>query len=252
MGEREVFEGVLWGLAALGAVTFVTLLFVDAPYGRHVRTGFGRLVSATAGWIAMESTAAAVPVATFVLAGAPLGPVPWICLGLWELHYLHRAFVYPLRRRAAGTMPGLVVAMGMLFNFANGWVNARWLSHLAPPRDLSWLTGPRFLAGLCLFAAGLAVNVHSDEVLRDLRARGRGGYAVPQRGLHRLVASPNYLGELVEWIGFAVLTWSPAAAVFAFWTAANLVPRALANLRWYRRTFPDYPRHRRALVPFLL
>lgn len=57
---------------------------------------------------------------------------------------------------------------------------------------------------------------------------------------------------IVEWTGFAVLTWSPAAAAFAFWTAANLVPRALANLRWYRRTFPDYPRSRRALVPFLL
>jgi hypothetical protein len=209
-------------------------------------------MSGTRGWVLMESTAAIVPAATFLLAGAPLGPVPWIFLALWEVHYVYRAFVYPFRRRVAGAMPVLVVALGMLFNLVNGYLNGRWLSHFGPSLGLAWLAGPRFLAGLFLFLAGLAVNVHSDQVLLDLRAGGRTGYAVPQRGLHRLVASPNYLGELVEWAGFAILTWSPAAAVFVLFTAANLVPRAIANLRWYRRTFPDYPRRRRALVPFLL
>jgi hypothetical protein len=252
MSERALFDGLLRALVVLGALTFLALLHVVAPYGRHVRRGFGPLVSGTAGWVLMESTAALVPVAIFLLARAPLGPVPWIFLALWEAHYLYRAFVYPFRRRNAGEMPVLVVAMGMLFNLANGYLNARWLSHFGPALDLSWLAGPRFLAGLCLFAAGFAVHLHSDQVLLDLRARGVGGYSMPQRGLHRLVASPNYLGELVEWAGFAILTWSPAAAVFVFWTAANLVPRALANLRWYRRTFPDYPPHRRALVPFVL
>src|SRR5512146_342177 len=149
-------------------------------------------------------------------------------------------------------MPAVVVALGMAFNLLNGWANAAWLSHLGPARDPGWLAGPRFLGGLALFAAGLAVNHHSDQVLLALRRRGERGYAVPDRGLHRLVASPNYLGELVEWAGFAVLTWSPAAAVFALWNAANLVPRALAHLRWYRRTFPEYPRERRALIPYLL
>lgn len=252
MSERALFDALLWALVALGVVVFVVLLFVVAPYGRHARRGFGPLVGGTLGWVLMESTAAVVPFATFLLAGAPLGPVPWIFLALWEAHYLYRGFVYPFRRRHAGALPVLVVAMGMVFNLVNGYLNGRWLSHFAPPLDLAWLAGPRFLVGLGLFVVGVAVNQHSDQVLLELRARGQGGYRVPQRGLHRLVACPNYLGELVEWIGFAVLTWSPAAAVFAFWTAANLVPRAISHLRWYRRTFHDYPRHRRALVPFLL
>ena len=252
MSERAWFDAMLWAFVALGVATFLALLFVVAPYGRHVRRGFGPLVSGTLGWVLMESPAALVPLATFLLAGASLGPVPWISLALWEAHYLYRGVLYPFRRKVAGEMPMLVVAMGMFFNVVNGYLNGRWLSHFAPPLDLAWLTGPRFLGGLCLFVVGFAVNQHSDQVLLDLRARGQGGYSIPQRGLHRLVACPNYLGELAEWTGFAVLTWSPAAAVFVFWTAANLVPRAIANLRWYRRTFPDYPRHRRALVPFLL
>jgi len=87
--------------------------------------------------------------------------------------------------------------------------------------------------------------------LRTLRAPGERGYKIPHGGLYRFVSAPNYFGELVEWSGFALAAWSPAALVFVVWTAANLAPRAWANHRWYRRTFADYPTGRRALVPFL-
>ena len=65
------------------------------------------------------------------------------------------------------------------------------------------------------------------------------------------MASPNYLGEIIEWSGFALMSWSPAALAFAFYTVANLAPRAAAHRRWYRETFPDYPSHRKALIPYL-
>jgi protein-S-isoprenylcysteine O-methyltransferase Ste14 len=65
------------------------------------------------------------------------------------------------------------------------------------------------------------------------------------------VTCPNYLGEIIEWLGFALATWSLAGLAFALYTAANLGPRALANHRWYRERFPDYPERRKALVPFL-
>lgn len=252
MSERALFDGLLLAFVVVGVAVFVVLLFVAAPYGRHLRRGFGPQVNATTGWGLMESLAALVLPATFLFARRPLGPVPWVFLALWEVHYLNRAFVYPFRRKAPGAMPLVVVAAGMLFNLLNGYLNGRWLSHFAPPFGLDWLAGPRFLGGMCLFFAGLAVNLHSDQVLLDLRAQGQAVYAIPQRGMHCLVASPNYLGEIVEWTGYAVLTGSPAAALFAFWTAANLVPRALAHLRWYRRTFPEYPHRRRAIVPFVL
>ena len=252
MSERALFGDLLLAFVALGAATFVALLFVAAPYGRYLQRGSGLRIRAAAAWVLMESPAALVPPVTFLLARHPLGFVPWVFLALWEVHYLYRAFVYPFRRRASGPMPVVVVTAGMLFNLVNGYLNGRWTSRFAPPLGLDWLTGPGFLGGLCLVLAGLAVNLHSDQVLLDLRTRGQGGYAIPQRGLHRLVASPNYLGEVIEWTGYAVLTGSPAAAAFAFWTAANLVPRALAHLRWYRRTFPEYPQRRRAIVPFLL
>ena len=49
---------------------------------------------------------------------------------------------------------------------------------------------------------------------------------VPHGPLFRLVSCPNYFGEIVDWSGFALATWSPGGLLFALWTAANLVPRA--------------------------
>lgn len=65
------------------------------------------------------------------------------------------------------------------------------------------------------------------------------------------MTSPQYLGELVAWVGFAMITWSLAGVFILAISAANLVPRALATHRWYQERFPNYPRGRKALVPFL-
>ena len=145
----------------------------------------------------------------------------------------------------------LVVAMALLFNSLNAYVNARWISHIGQ-YDATWFLDPRFVAGAALFFFGWALNVHSDRTLIALRKPGETGYKIPHGGGHRFVSSPNYLGEILEWTGWAVLTWSTAGLSFAVFTAANLVPRALDNHRWYRETFEEYPTQRKALIPFVL
>ncbi|MEM6930058.1 MAG: hypothetical protein AAF602_24175 [Myxococcota bacterium] len=41
------------------------------------------------------------------------------------------------------------------------------------------------------------------------------------------------------------------AWAFAFFTLCNLGPRALHHHQWYQKQVPDYPTHRKALIPFL-
>jgi hypothetical protein len=60
------------------------------------------------------------------------------------------------------------------------------------------------------------------------------------------------MGEIIEWCGWALATWTFAGAAFAFFTIANLLPRALSHHRWYREKFPDYPRERKAIIPGVL
>jgi len=243
---------VFWSFAALALISFVSLQFVSAPYGRHLRDGWGPKISATLGWVVMEAPSpllffaiwlSAEPARRFSATGIAF-------LLLWETHYVYRSFIFPFRRRGGQReMPLSIVLMSILFNLANAYLNAVWIYDLGPARPAAWLIDPRFLGGIALFALGFVINHQSDRILFRLRERGGGGYKIPYGGLYRFVSCPNYFGELVEWTGWALCTFSPAGLAFALASAANLVPRARTHHRWYRETFPDYPQDRKAIVP---
>lgn len=253
MSESALFATLLPWWIALAAGVFLALLFVRAPYGRHARTRIGPTVSARLGWVLMEAASPILMALTFVTGRHRTAPWAWVFLAMWLAHYLHRTVIQPLRWRGAATpMPLLIAASGALFNLVNGYTNGRWLFELTPGYAKGWFTDPRFIAGLALFVTGAAINVHADEALRGLRREGERRYAIPNGGLYRWVSCPNYLGEMIEWSGFALCTWSLPAAAFAVWTVANLLPRALAHHRWYRERFADYPPERRAVLPFLV
>ena len=99
------------------------------------------------------------------------------------------------------------------------------------------------------FVGEMSLNMHADNVVLTLRKQSRTGYVVPQDGAYPYISCPNYLGEILEWTGWAIATWSLAGLAFAVFTAANLAPRARSNHSWYQENFPDYPEGRRALIP---
>ncbi len=253
MTEAALYRSVLLGWFVLSAVTFVVLLGRTAPYGRHARDGWGRGLSPRLAWLLMEAPAAIVILAFAIPALRADGHAQaWLLLALWELHYLQRAFVYPFRIRSPRLVPFSVVSMAVFFNGMNGWLNARGITTYGPELGRVSLAHPRVVVGAALFLVGLVVNLHADARLFALPRGADGGYTIPRGGLFELVSCPNYLGELLEWTGFAIAAGSLAGLSFLAWTAANLVPRALAHHRWYRETFPCYPSGRRALVPYLL
>jgi len=249
--EPEFYRALLVGWMLLAAALVPVLLFITAPYGRFARRGWGPALPARVSWVLMESPTILVVAALFAV-GRHKSLVHVVFLVLWNVHYVHRTLVYGLRVRSGRRMPVLLVASALFFNVVNGYLQGRYLFTLAPEAPAAWLAAPRFLAGLALFAGGLGVNTLADNALRRLRKPGESGYRIPRGGLFEWVSCPNYLGETVEWCGWALLTWSPAGLAFAAWTAANLVPRAIATHRWYRKEFSDYPPERRAILPFVL
>jgi protein-S-isoprenylcysteine O-methyltransferase Ste14 len=240
------------GVLATALPTLIYLLVRTAPYGRHGRPGWGPTVSPRVGWILMESPAVLAFLCIYLTGERAAETAPLVLLGLWQVHYVHRTFIFPFRMRGAGRPMPLVIALsGVFFNLVNAYVNARWISHLGH-YEPDWLANPIFLLGCAIFALGLFINLHADTVLLNLRAPGETGYKIPRGGLYRFITCPNYFGELLEWAGWAVATASLAGLSFFVFTAANLLPRAIAHHRWYRERFADYPPERRALVPFVL
>jgi 3-oxo-5-alpha-steroid 4-dehydrogenase 1 len=82
--------------------------------------------------------------------------------------------------------------------------------------------------------------MHSDRIIRKLRkSKEDNNYYLPKGFLFLWINSSNYFGELLEWLGFAILTWSFAGFVFFCWAFANLVPRAKAVHYRYYQLFGD-------------
>ena len=150
-------------------------------------------------------------------------------------------------------MPVAIFLMGVVFNLLNGFMQGDWIFYLSPG-DLytpQWFGTPQFIIGVILFLLGMAINWQSDYVIRHLRKPGDTRHYLPTGGMYRYVTSANYFGEIVEWAGWAILTWSLSGAVFLWWTVANLVPRANAIWHRYREEFGNEVGSRKRVFPFI-
>jgi hypothetical protein len=247
-----LFDQFTLAWIALALILFPIQLFVTAPYGRHMRGGWGPAIPNRLGWFAMEIVSLAVFASLFLVGPAEKHLPAWLLFTAWTLHYTNRSLVFPWRTHTRGkTIPLLIVLWAIAFNVVNAGLNGSALGTLYMYSD-SWLADPRFLAGLVLFITGAAINIRADNALIALRKGGVEGYAIPRGGLFDVVSCPNHFGEIVQWFGFALMCWNLAGLSFAVWTASNLIPRAISHDHWYRAHFPDYPVRRKAVIPYLV
>ena len=252
MSEPAIFNSLIIAWFALAVVVFIALFFVAAPYGRHTRSGWGPTIDNKMGWFIMEAGAPLVFAACFMLGKNTNTATVLVLFGLWEAHYIHRAFIYPFGLRGnTRRMPLIVISFGLLFNMVNGYLNGRYIFTFSSSYTNEWLGDPRFIVGLVLFITGFIINRRADGTLRNLRRADEPSYKMPHTELYRWISCPNYFGEIIIWVGWAVATWSLPGLAFAIWTVANLIPRARSHHIWYREHFPDYPPERKALVPGL-
>ncbi|CAI0424385.1 unnamed protein product [Linum tenue] len=190
--DEALFRNCLLAFYLIGPLTYISLQFLSAPYGKHSRPGWGPTIPPALAWFLMES------------------PSVWLPIS-----------IFPSGRHAADRKALILIL-------------------LQPAERLS---------------AG-AVGVPLQERLRErwavLGERQGGGYKVPRGGWFELVSCPNYLGEVLEWAGWAVMNWSWVGFGFLLYTCANLVPRARSNHKWYLDKFgEDYPKARKAIFPYL-
>ncbi len=243
------FETLVIGWILLAVVIFPIAIRQKAPYGRHTRAGWGPMLDNRLAWIIMELPALLVLPVWIIISQSTLSKPAYVMVALFVLHYINRVIIFPLRIRTKGKlMPLSIAAMAFIFNIVNGSVLGYYLAFKSSYAD-SWFTDPRFLIGMVIFFVGAYINQRSDHILINLRKPGETGYSIPRGFLFNHISCPNHFGEIVEWTGFAIMTWSMPGLSFAIWTAANLVPRALNHHEWYKERFSDYPSERKAVVP---
>ena len=250
MTEHSIFTILLLMYFLASGLVFISLFFIKAPYGRYFQQSWGVALPNHLGWMIMEAPSALLFAVLFFIGTSPRNIVLVLFFLLWEAHYIHRSFIYPFTlRNGRKQMPVAIMGMAILFNVGNAYVNGRYLFSFSNGYPEGWLLDPRFIIGVSIFITGFVINRWADHELKSLRKLADTAYYIPQGGLYRWISCPNYFGEIVEWVGWAILTWSIPGTLFAIWTFANLAPRAYSHHAWYQKEFPDYPKDRKALIP---
>ncbi|MEE4659516.1 MAG: methyltransferase [Halieaceae bacterium] len=257
---NSVYDTVLAAGFVFAALILLSSLFGTAAYGgRFGAKGGGFKMGSKVGWIVMEFPGLLVFPIVFFMGRNSMQPVPLFFLAVWMFHYSNRALINPMLMRVQpGSQSSFdisVVLAGWVTLTIHGYLNAAYISEYGTQYVPAWFSDPRFLVGLAVYAFGFTLNVHSDYILRNLRSKNprpdEPRYKIPYGGGFRFVSCPQYLGEILSFTGFAIMTWNLGAVFVLAVTMANLVPRAVQTHKWFRKNFDDYPPERRAIVPFL-
>lgn len=246
------FLGVM---AAVAAVVFVALYFVEAGYGYLFNPKFGFPVPNKVGWVIMECPVFFAMLALWWMSEFKFEAAPLILFLIFQTHYFQRSFIFPMLIRGNSKMPVGIVLMGAVFNTLNAVMQGGWIFYYAPEMGYydGWMSKPYIYIGTLIFLFGFITNLHSDYIIRNLRKPGDTRHYIPRGGMFRYVSSANYFGEFMEWVGFAVASWSWAGVIFAMWTFANLAPRSASLYKRYEKEFGEEftSLKRKRILPFI-
>nr|XP_020475960.1 3-oxo-5-alpha-steroid 4-dehydrogenase 2 [Monopterus albus] len=245
-----------WAMIAAGVAHLWLQNHIQKKYGRYIQAGF-RCCPAKMGWSIQELPSFLVPMLLLLLTEDPdagsgssgLRRGRTLLLCTFTLHYFHRSFIYGTLTRGR-PVPLSIVLSATIFCSLNGFMQGHHLLHCGRFED-SWLVDARLATGFLLFVCGMGINIHSDQILRNLRKPGEIVYRIPHGGMFEFVSGANFFGEIVEWCGYAIAAWSLPSFAFAFHTICFIGPRACHHHRNYQEKFEDYPPSRKALIPFL-
>tara|TARA_Y100000385_G_scaffold273723_1_gene315931 strand:- start:3322 stop:4068 length:747 start_codon:yes stop_codon:yes gene_type:complete len=233
----------------LAIISFFLLFKITAPYGKFSNNKFGFLIDYKLGWFIQEIISPLFLFYFFIIGNGEKSIIHWFLILIWIIHYINRSIIFPLRINISSKIPISVICSAIFFNIVNGFINGFHLGNLATFSN-DYIFSFNFIFGLLLFLIGALININADNVLIKIKKQSK-GYQIPKGKLYNLISCPNYLGEMMEWIGFAFMCWSLPSLLFAIWTIANLFPRALSQHKWYKEKF-DYPINRKAIIPYII
>jgi 3-oxo-5-alpha-steroid 4-dehydrogenase 1 len=171
---------------------------------------------------------------------------------LFIVHYVNRSIVSVLRMPSRARIHMAVIPMTSVFNAANGFAMAAYLSSpSAHTYLLHAFSRPTFYVFLAMWAIGFIGNIAHDEILYEIRRNAKTKatekkavkedmallannqyYGVPRGLLYNYISFPNYFCELLEWLAFALAAapLPPVSDVVKSFSALSLNSILYANV----------------------
>lgn len=237
-------------------ILFGLLLFFLEKTGRfqlaYSKFRKGGNTSARLAMILIYAPAPFIYVLATVFTGFKISPYHDWLMYAFLFHFGKRCYEILFVHKYSRPMGmGTVIAIGTLY------AGAAWsagLMHGSVSREAGYLAKVQLWLwiGGAVFIAGQILNFYHHLLLARLRSEGSTEYSIPSGGLFKWVACPHYLGEIIAWIGYAVMSGFLPMLGIAVIMSLYLLGRALRTLDWYKANVPGYPGARKALIPGLL
>ncbi|XP_038892723.1 steroid 5-alpha-reductase DET2-like isoform X2 [Benincasa hispida] len=167
---------------------------------------------------------------------------------LFFIHFFKRIFEVLFVHKYSNKMAlndAIMTSISYLL-FTTGTIYAQMLSQdLAEPEiDLK-------AVGLVMYGIGITGNFYHHILLSRLRREGDREYRIPRGGLFKVIVCPHYLFEIVEFLGIVLVSQTLFAMVFVLGSTLFLIGRSYTTRNWYLSKFEDFPRHVKAILPFV-
>lgn len=113
--------------------------------------------------------------------------------------------------------------------------------------------------GVLIFVVASILQNQSHSILANLRKDKKGNvvtleHTIPRGGLFTFVSCPHYFAEILIYLSMCLvfagqsMTW----CMVCLFVVSNQIIVGLFNHYWYHQTFKDYPKSRKAVIPFIL
>ena len=194
------------------------------------------------------------------MSSTPAATEPTSCwqdmlAALFTLHFAKRELeTLFVHRFGNDTMP----ILNIFKNSGYYWLFAFWIAYMTmhPQYTMPASVNRRYF-GVGLFVVCELLNLKAHLDLRNLRPAGTRIRRVPQGVLFQHVSCPNYLFEILSWVGFTLASQTVASAAFTLVGAAQMTLWAIQKHKRYRKEFDGkegrelYPKNRKILIPFV-
>ncbi|KAI2468297.1 3-oxo-5-alpha-steroid 4-dehydrogenase-domain-containing protein [Annulohypoxylon bovei var. microspora] len=160
-----------------------------------------------------------------------------------------------LHKFSAATMPFAYVFRNSVFYWAMaGFLGALEIyAPFSPAAVAPDAPTPLTYLGFFLYAFGELMNLDVHYYLAHLRRPGETDRKIPRGHGFGIVTCPNYMYEIIAWIGIIIVTRSPSLLAFIFVGSYYMYTWGWGKEKTYRKQFGDkYKKKRFVMLPGLL
>lgn len=186
--------------------------------------------------------------------GAPMSPTQWLTFAMIVAHFVKRELETLLVHKfSASTMPAFNIVKNSFFYWALAGLLCAYSVY--SPRSLAARADVPVVdaVGTAIYLFAEAGNALVHLYLSSLRSDGGTERKIPVGYGFALVTCPNYMYEILSWVGIIIVSRDWAVTLFISLGAAQMYTWARGKESAYRTEFGDkYKKKRFVLLPGLL